>query len=162
MSKSKELVTTYLAKLGDTPLLTQEEEIEIAKALEKNDSELIKVCVHSPIFLKELLEKRDRMVENPNLIQRYSKKISEDSTIPELEEFISYFIDMCAAIEEYLECGSKAKIKIIKDSLKHISLTNSAITKLIKPIKDLYKEILDYEKKTIKNYNFFYLITDEK
>ena len=54
----------YLLQMGKVPLLKRNEEIEIAKQIRENESELNKIVLRSPITSNEILEWGDLIQEN--------------------------------------------------------------------------------------------------
>ena len=55
-----DVVQSYLNQLNKKPLLTKAEEQEICKAIEEGEDEILKVCIKSPVILKQILNKKIR------------------------------------------------------------------------------------------------------
>jgi len=56
VARVKDLPQLYLREMGSVPLLTREEEIEIAKRIEEGEEERIQAILASPLTLREILQ----------------------------------------------------------------------------------------------------------
>ncbi len=57
--KYADLARPYLREIGTVPLLTREEEVEIAKRIEKGLRTVIKALSRSPVVVAEILRSGD-------------------------------------------------------------------------------------------------------
>ena len=55
LEKTNDPVRVYLREMGTVPLLTRDEEIEIAKRFERGQNNVLKAISRSPIIVQELL-----------------------------------------------------------------------------------------------------------
>jgi RNA polymerase primary sigma factor len=60
VAKAKDLPQIYLREMGSVPLLTREEEIEIAKRIEEGEEERIQAVLASPLTIKEIIQFGER------------------------------------------------------------------------------------------------------
>jgi RNA polymerase primary sigma factor len=60
-TKEADFSSMYLREMGSIPLLTRDEEVEIAKKIEEAEEEVIRAVQTSPIFLRKLVQIREQM-----------------------------------------------------------------------------------------------------
>ncbi|MFQ5799819.1 MAG: sigma-70 factor domain-containing protein, partial [Bacteroidota bacterium] len=61
LEKTDDPVRMYLREMGKVPLLTREEEVEIAKRIEKGQRTVIEALSHSPAVMAKILKYRDQL-----------------------------------------------------------------------------------------------------
>src|SRR4030042_1099232 len=61
VEKAVDPVLMYLREMGSVPLLTREEEIEIAKTIEEGGKEVINAVLSSPLTIKEIVQFGERL-----------------------------------------------------------------------------------------------------
>ena len=64
LEKTDDPARLYLREMGAVPLLTREEEVEIAKRIEKAQGAVIRALSHSPVVVSKILRYRDRLKTN--------------------------------------------------------------------------------------------------
>jgi RNA polymerase primary sigma factor len=153
MRNSKELITTYLSKLGQFPLLTKEGEIEIAKKLDAMEIEIIKRSITSPIFLQAVLNVQKRLIgDNQEHLFKLLKNIDEGSPTRVINKAFLDCEILFTEIKAYLDKPTKKGKELILSLILKLAFTNFAITSFIKPLEDTYKTIKLYEKRTTLNF----------
>jgi len=152
MKNSKELISSYLSKLNNYPLLTKDEEVEIAKKLDKNETAIIKRSATSTLFLQAILSSKKKLVSDHSYLFKLLKNVEGDSLQNEKEDAYAACQALFIKIENYLEKPIKGEKELILSSLLKLALTNFAITSFIKPIEETCKILKDYEKRTKHNY----------
>ena len=61
IAKSSDPVALYLREIGSVPLLTREDEVELAKQMEEGESQVIEAVLSSPIALRYVLEQGEKV-----------------------------------------------------------------------------------------------------
>lgn len=152
MKNSRELISSYLSKLSKYPLLSKNEEIEIAKKLDKNETTILRRCAGSPIFLTAVLVSKKKLNGNPEYLCRLLKTVDENST-EEIKKQAYYSCKVLyIQIQTFLKKPTKKGKANILSSLLGLAFTNFAITSFIKPLGDLCKTLKDFEKRTARNF----------
>lgn len=142
MDYNKESINTYLKKLGKIPLLTKDEEIEIGKKLEKNDILIIKKCIKSKIFLKNMLNIRNSLSIDSNVV-RLTKKLILDSCSADVETYRKIMCNLLDIIELYLSEPTTELVTFLYDNFIKFSITNTGLKNLIKPLKEIHKILIN-------------------
>ena len=82
LEKTDDTARMYLREMGRVPLLTREQEVEIAKRIEKAQEAVIKALSHSPVVVGKILRYRDRLKTNDlqikNLVAFHEEELTEE------------------------------------------------------------------------------------
>jgi len=82
LEKTNDLARLYLREMGTVPLLTREEEVEIAKRIEKGQGTVIKALCPSPVVVTEMLKYRKRLKTNDldikNLVEFHEGELTDE------------------------------------------------------------------------------------
>jgi len=82
LDKTKDPIQIYMREMGATPLLTREEEGEIAKRIEKGQGTVIKALCRSPVVVTEMLKYRERLKTNDldikNLVEFHEGELTDE------------------------------------------------------------------------------------
>ncbi|MFQ5929922.1 MAG: RNA polymerase sigma factor RpoD, partial [Acidobacteriota bacterium] len=82
LEKTNDPVRMYLREMGTVQLLTREEEVEIAKRIEKGQKTIIEALSHSPAVVAKILKYRDQLKKNElnikNLVQFHEDELTEE------------------------------------------------------------------------------------
>ena len=73
-------VSMYLREMGLTPLLSREEEVEIAKRIEAGEQEIACVVLQSPIIVSELITLEEHLRSDKISIREVIEAIEDDET----------------------------------------------------------------------------------
>ncbi len=164
--KNSDSIKLYLTEMGKVPLLSREEEIEIAKRIKKNEKKLQKIVLKSHITLKELKEwdmllredeitprelmprgkktdevlqdMRDKMSDLVNLIKETEIKINDINLKISKEKNKDKKAQLAIELKKYQD--------LIIDNIIGVNLNLSKMEDLILRIKDVAKQIKMYRK----------------
>ncbi len=91
LEKTNDPVRMYLREMGTVPLLTREEEVEIAKRIERGQNVVLKAVSRSPIVIQDLLamakEVRAGNKSIKEIVVFNDDELTEDGILERLEEF---------------------------------------------------------------------------
>ncbi len=123
--RTAEPIRIYLKEMGQIPLLSKEEEIELAKEIEKNEKIILSKIIRSPLTT-------DQVIELEKLIE--SKKIGiRDVTRDIEEELENYHFEEDSEVYEFVSEEER--------------LQTTRILEIINNIKELKNENIELEKK---------------
>lgn len=135
----EDLVQAYFNSMGDIPILTKEEEVELAKKLQEGKNIIKETVIELPIY-KKVFEEINKEAESETLTEDEKAEEALNRTILRLEDLIKDLEKVETKIKEY---GS------LKDFRKKISEMKKT-GKYTKQIGNLYKEVFS-EIKRIEN-----------
>jgi RNA polymerase primary sigma factor len=78
-------VRIYLKEMGSFPLLTREGEVEVAKKIENEQQELLRVVLSCPISIKEIITLGKALRTGKTKISEVTNEIEEEETNPKTE-----------------------------------------------------------------------------
>jgi RNA polymerase primary sigma factor len=152
-----DVVKSYLAKLNKIELLTKDQEAEICKAIEVGEDRILKVCVKSPLILKQVLSFRHVLIENPTMVIGMVRKLDEESSEEEVNATFKRMFSLFEAIDTYLDKPTKTLEKKIVTELQELTFNTKTITSFLQPFKDLVYRAKDLRKKSDFNLKFLQL-----
>uniref|UniRef100_A0A7C4AJC0 RNA polymerase sigma factor SigA n=1 Tax=Thermodesulfovibrio aggregans TaxID=86166 RepID=A0A7C4AJC0_9BACT len=135
----EDLVQAYFNSMGDIPILTKEEEVELAKKLQEGKNIIRETVIELPIY-KKVFEEINKEEESETLTEDEKAEEALNRTIIRLENLIN---DLERVEEKIKEYGS------LKDFRKKISEMKKT-GKYTKQIGNLHKEVSS-EIKRIEN-----------
>ncbi len=135
----EDLVQAYFNSMGDIPILTKEEEVELAKKLQEGKNIIRETVIELPIY-KKVFEEINKEEESETLTEDEKAEEALNRTIIRLENLIN---DLERVEEKIKEYGS------LKDFRKKISEMKKT-DKHTKQIGNLHKEV-SLEIKRIEN-----------
>jgi len=150
-SAELDVVKSYLAKLNRLELLTKDQEAEICKAIEVGEDKILKVCVRSPLILKQILSYRNILIENPSMVVGMVRKLDEESSDEEINETFKRMFTLFEAIDTFLDKPTKVLEKKIVSELQELTFNTKTITAFLQPFKDLVQKAKDLRKKSDLN-----------
>jgi RNA polymerase primary sigma factor len=108
--KSSDPVRMYLRQMGTVPLLTREQEVSIAKRIERGQIKTHKVLSRSPIAIGELL-KIGKGLEDGKLNIRDVVSFSDQAEVGEEEdktdEYLRWTLEGIQNVQKYFQAGLK-------------------------------------------------------
>ena len=143
-----DVIKSYLSKLNKTPLLTKDQEHEICKQIELGEDEILKVCVHSPVILKQILTFKDKIQEGQEAIISMVRNLDEESTDIQVKKIKDLLSKLYLDIERFLEKPNAKLSNSIVSKLQRATFNTKTINNFTQPFKDLAQEI----KRIKKNY----------
>jgi len=126
----EDLVQAYFNSMGDIPILTKEEEVELAKKLQEGKS-IIKETVTGLSLYQKILEEVNKEEESETLTEEEKAEEALSRTIIRLENLINDIEKVEEKIKEY---GS------LKELRKYITEKKKS-GENIKQLENLYKEV---------------------
>ena len=132
-SRSDSPVRMYLREMGQIPLLTKDEEIEISKRIEMGEDIILDAICYVPYLIDFILEYKEPLVNRERKVKELFKNFDDDTEEEEEEEeeeIEDYEDDLSADVEDDEKKLSGAKQK---------KLDKRAQT-IIEPFKNLEKQ----------------------
>jgi RNA polymerase primary sigma factor len=153
MLKANDPVRLYLRKMGSIPLLTKEGEVEIAKAIEEGESEIMEVVLNSQIGIQEVLSVGERIRAGKIRVRDVVRGLDEedpDINEDEYRDKILTAIDRVRDFERLISTKTAQK-EILKardamfDAFKEISFNRKTINRIVGRMKNYVQTIDDVE-----------------
>jgi RNA polymerase primary sigma factor len=110
--KTSDPVRVYLREMGLVALLTREQEVTIAKRLERGSLRVLKTVTRSPIVLKALLVVAEDLRSGNRSIKEIVQIDEEDLTEERVEEKTRQTLRTIDKIAKLLELGMKQRAKL--------------------------------------------------
>jgi len=85
-SRSDSPVRMYLREMGQIPLLTKEEEIEISKKIEQGESIIIDAICSVPYLIDFILDYKEPLINRERRVKELFKSFEDDSDDDEVDE----------------------------------------------------------------------------
>ena len=110
--KTSDPVRVYLREMGLVPLLTREQEVTIAKRLERGSLRVLKTVSRSPIVLKALVAVGEDLRSGNRSIKEIVQIDEEDLTEEKIEEITRRTLRTIDKIAKLHELGIKQRAKL--------------------------------------------------
>jgi RNA polymerase primary sigma factor len=110
--KTSDPVRVYLREMGLVPLLTREQEVLIAKRLERGSLRVLKTVSRSPIVLKALITVGEELRAGNRSIKEIVQIDEEDLTEEKIEEITRQTLRTIDKISKLHELGMKQRAKL--------------------------------------------------
>jgi RNA polymerase primary sigma factor len=110
--KTSDPVRVYLREMGLVPLLTREQEVTIAKRLERGSLRVLKTVSRSPIVLKALITVGEELRAGNRSIKEIVQIDEEDLTEEKIEEKTRQTLRTIDKIAKLHELGIKQRAKL--------------------------------------------------
>lgn len=154
-------VRMYLREMGSTPLLSREEEVEIAKRIEEGEREVAEIVFRSPTIVSKLITLKENLSSGKVSIREVIKGIDDEDTTIDEEHYTKTVLSLIAKIKRS-ECRKQQLAKDLtqkhltkakKEELeKKINQTKERIVTLIQEI-NLNKILIDQIAQKLKHFN---------
>ena len=154
-------VRMYLREMGSTPLLSREEEVEIAKRIEEGEREVAEIVFRSPTIVSKLITLKENLSSGKVSIREVIKGIDDEDTTIDEEHYTKTVLSLIAKIKRS-ECRKQQLAKDLtqkhltkakKEELeKKINQTKERIVTLIQEI-NLNKILIDQTVQKLKHFN---------
>lgn len=163
-SRSDSPVRMYLREMGQIPLLTKEEEIEISKKIENGESIIIDAICSVPYLIDFILDYKEPLINRERRVKELfrsfedEKDDSDDLDINEDEESED---EEGAEVEKTLTAKDKTRVEKVTVSFKALEKAKKEWVKLVEKMPEnmesepsldtvLYFLTLTYKKKILK------------
>ncbi|MCX7918993.1 MAG: RNA polymerase sigma factor RpoD [bacterium] len=163
--KGDDPVRMYLREMGRTPLLDRDEEVYLAKKIEKGREKIIRAVVRSGIIAKELHKLQERIESGSAVVSEVFRLPVEESVIEDkrpiirrlnrlikaMEKEVAYVQRLTAKIKRRKPTAAEQKkfdasYKKITEYLLNMNLNFDEIERIAVRIKKLYARIQEAEK----------------
>lgn len=148
-SRSDSPVRMYLREMGQIPLLTKEEEIEISKKIELGEDIIIEAFCSVPYLIDFILDYKEPLLNRERRVKELFKSFDDEENDDEIEEEIEDEVETDEA-EEWDETENRVE-KIEKD--KKEKYKDKRSLKVIESFKALEKAKKDWMKFFSKDEN---------
>ena len=110
MDKTSDPIRVYMREMGVVPLLTREQEVSIAKRIERGQKRAEKAIARSPIAVVELFRIRDELAEgklNIRDVVAFSDQMETEEHEDRSEEYLQWTIEGLQNIQNLYKRGLK-------------------------------------------------------
>ena len=146
-SRSDSPVRMYLREMGQIPLLTKDEEIEISKRIEMGEDIILDAICYVPYLIDFILEYKEPLVNRERKVKELFKNFDDDTEEEEEEEEIEdYEDDLSADVEDDEKKLSGAK-------QKKLDKRAQTIIEAFKNLEKTKKEWLKFQAKEVAKSN---------
>ena len=111
-TKSQDPVRVYFREMGSVPLLTREEEVVIAKRIERGQLVVMKAITRSPLVIKELIVVRDDLRSGARQIKEIVQFNEEELTEAKIANKTKQTLKSIDRIAELYETSLKQAAKL--------------------------------------------------
>jgi RNA polymerase primary sigma factor len=139
-SRSDSPVRMYLREMGQIPLLTKDEEIEISKKIETGEDIILDAICYVPYLIDFILEYKEPLVNRERKVKELFKNFDDDNEEEEIEEEIEEEFD-----EEFDEEDDEKKLSSSKQ--KKLDKRAQSIIEAFKNLEKAKKEWLKFQTK---------------
>ena len=173
LDKTNDPVRLYLREMGAVPLLSRENEIEIAKRIEHGQKVIVKALLCSPLVVREILNIGDKLKNKQTSIRDVVSINDDELTDEGLGKKTAVVLDIMESIRKHERAAQKIHLKMSRCRRgsrlyrKHLSmlarhriplirkvcsleLKNAHHEKLVLIIKDVVDKIVTYEREIYK------------
>ena len=123
VEKAVDPVFTYLREMGSVPLLTREEEIEIAKRIEEGEKEVTDAVLASPLTIKEIVLFGERLKSKKLSVDEFQE--TGEDCFPQEEFNVPHMLSLIGRIKKLEE-----RYRKIQGSLGKKQISGSNLVRL--------------------------------
>ena len=163
-SRSDSPVRMYLREMGQIPLLTKEEEIEISKKIENGESIIIDAICSVPYLIDFILDYKEPLINRERRVKELFKSFEdekEDADDLDVSEDEESEDEEGAEVEKPLTAKDKTRVEKVTVSFKALEKAKKEWVKLVEKMPEniesdpsldtvLYFLTLTYKKKILK------------
>lgn len=140
-SRSDSPVRMYLREMGQIPLLTKEEEIEISKKIEMGEDIILDAICYVPYLIDFILEYKEPLVNRERKVKELFRNFDDDDSESEEEDDIEDEV-----IDEEIEAADDDEEDSEKNSAKKLKKLDKRAQTIIEAFKILEKAKKDWLK----------------
>jgi len=144
-SRSDSPVRMYLREMGQIPLLTKEEEIEISKRIEMGEDIILDAICYVPYLIDFILEYKEPLVNRERKVKELFKNFDDDETESEEDEDLEDLDDSDLDLDE--NSGDTEEEKISGKKQKKLDKRAQTIIEAFKELEKAKKDWLKFQAK---------------
>jgi RNA polymerase primary sigma factor len=114
LDKNNDPVRTYLREMGSVPLLNRQDEVAIAKRMERGHLTVLKTISRSPLILKELIAVGEEIRRDTQTIKKIVQFDQEELTEEEIENKAREVLRIIGKIEALYDVAIKQAAQLAK------------------------------------------------
>jgi RNA polymerase primary sigma factor len=135
----------YLREMGQIPLLTKEEEIEISKRIEMGEDIILDAICYVPYLIDFILEYKEPLVNRERKVKELFKNFDDDETESEEDEDLEDLDDSDLDLDE--NSGDTEEEKISGKKQKKLDKRAQTIIEAFKELEKAKKDWLKFQAK---------------
>lgn len=139
LGKTGDPVKMYLREMGLVPLLSREEEVKIAKKIEKGEKRIIETLFSLPIFIKEVIDIGNKLCNNEIRIKTVVDNLEDESGFTEEDAYREKVLNCTARIAKLDERNT-----FLRKQLKSTTLDYLEKEKIEEEIEKNLKKIIRF------------------
>jgi len=120
LGKTGDPVKMYLREMGMVPLLSREEEVKIAKKIEKGEKRIMESLFSLPIFIKDVIDIGKKLETGEVRVKTVVSNLEDESGFTEEDVYRERVEKIAAKVEKLNECNA-----LLKDELKNKNLSDA-------------------------------------
>ncbi len=139
LGKTGDPVKMYLREMGLVPLLSREEEVKIAKKIEKGEKRIIETLFSLPIFIKEVIDIGNKLRNNEIRIKTVVDNLEDESGFTEEDAYREKVLNCTARVAKLDERNT-----FLRKQLKSTTLDYLEKEKIEEEIEKNLKKIIRF------------------
>ena len=154
-SRSDSPVRMYLREMGQIPLLTKEEEIEISKKIEGGESIIIDAICSVPYLIEFILDYKEPLINRERRVKELFKSFedekeeTDDTNTSTTDDTSTAVVPKVKVVEKNLTAKDKTRVEKVSTSFKALEKAKKEWIKLTEKAPqtldgDLTEEIINY------------------
>ncbi len=154
-SRSDSPVRMYLREMGQIPLLTKEEEIEISKKIEGGESIIIDAICSVPYLIEFILDYKEPLINRERRVKELFKSFedekeeTDDTNTSTTDDTSTAAVPKVKVVEKNLTAKDKTRVEKVSTSFKALEKAKKEWIKLTEKAPqtldgDLTEEIINY------------------
>src|SRR5262245_20031010 len=102
----------YLRKMDTVPLLTRDNEVEIAKRIERGQLTVLKSLSRSTVIVRDIIELNEQLKNDPNIIKDVLQFSDEELTDEKIEEKLEETLEIIDNIDKTYKKVNQLRAKL--------------------------------------------------
>lgn len=156
-SRSDSPVRMYLREMGQIPLLTKEEEIEISKKIEHGESIIIDAICSVPYLIDFILDYKEPLINRERRVKELFKSFEDEKDEEEEDVSDEDLGDEESGEEKALSAKDKSRVEKVTTSFKALEKAKKEWMKLAEKIPEVQESEIDED-----TLNYFLTLTFKK
>jgi RNA polymerase primary sigma factor len=118
--RSNDPVRMYLRKMGTVPLLSREQEVEIAKKIEEGEKLVLSVILNTDIAINELLQIEDKLRRDKISVREILRDYDEEDADFDEESVKNKILDVLEKVKRLDRDNSWIRVALSKPSIRDL------------------------------------------